>query len=85
MLKNLLLLVALMAVAGEAAAEEAQCGRERAAMVEAIRAYARTHADVLGPQGISESVLTVVAQTERHRFISADSCAVAYADRPVQI
>ena len=44
MMKKLLLL-ALIAVAREATAEDAQCVRERAAMVETIRAYAR----VLGP------------------------------------
>jgi len=84
MMKKLLLLV-LTAVPGEAVAEDAQCVRERAAMVETIRAYARSNAGGLGSQGISESVLTVVGQTERHRFIPAGSCSVAYADRPVPI
>ena len=56
MMKKLLLL-ALIAVAGEATAEDAKCVRERAAMVETIRAYARSNAGLLGPQGISESVL----------------------------
>jgi len=64
MMKKLLLLV-LIAVAREAIAEDAQCVRERAAMVETIRAYARS-AGVLGPQGISESVLKAAGQTERH-------------------
>jgi protein-L-isoaspartate(D-aspartate) O-methyltransferase len=84
MMKKLLLLV-LIAVAREAMAEDAQCVRERAAMVETIRAYARSDAGVLGPQGISESVLKAVRQTERHRFIPAGSCSVAYADMPVPI
>ena len=84
MMKKLLLLV-LIAVPGEAVAADAQCVRERAAMVEVIRDYARSNADVLGPQGIAESVLTVVGQTERHRFTPAGSCSVAYADRPVPI
>jgi protein-L-isoaspartate(D-aspartate) O-methyltransferase len=84
MMKKLVLLV-LIAVPREAVAADAQCVRERAAMVEVIRDYARSNADVLGPQGIAESVLTVVGQTERHRFIPAGSCSVAYADRPVQI
>ena len=83
MMKKLLLL-ALIAVAREAMAEDAQCVRERAAMVETIRAYARS-AGVLGPQGISESVLKAMGQTERHRFIPAGSCSVAYADMPVAI
>lgn len=85
MMKKPLLLLVLMAVPGEAMAEDAKCVRERAAMVETIRAYARSNTADLGPQGISESVLTVVGQTERHRFIPAGSCSVAYADRPVQI
>jgi hypothetical protein len=39
-----------------------------AAMVETVRAYARSEAGVLGPQGISEAVLQAMGQTERHRF-----------------
>ena len=42
-------------------------------------------ADVLGPQGISESVLQAMGQTERHRFIPERSCSVAYMDAPVLI
>jgi protein-L-isoaspartate(D-aspartate) O-methyltransferase len=84
MIKKLLLL-ALIAIASEAAAEDAKCIRERAAMVETIRAYARSDADLFGPQGISESVLAAMEQTERHRFIPGASCSVAYADRPVSI
>ena len=84
MMKKLLLL-ALFAVACEATAEDAQCVRERAAMIDTIRAHARFDAGVLGPQGISESVLEAVGQTERHRFIPERSCSIAYADRPVPI
>jgi protein-L-isoaspartate(D-aspartate) O-methyltransferase len=84
MLKKLFLL-GLIAVAGEAAAEDAKCIRERVAMIETIRAYARSNADLFGPQGISESVLAAMGQTERHRFIPGASCSVAYADRPVSI
>ena len=84
MLKKLLLL-ALLAVASEATAQDGQCIRERAAMAEIIRAYARSDAGVLGPQGISESVLKAMGETERHRFMSGRSCAVAYADGPVSI
>ena len=79
-----LLLLAFTAVASEAMAQDAQCVRERAAMVETIRTYARRDADAL-PQGISESVLEAVAQTERHRFIPGRSCSVAYRDGPVPI
>ena len=68
MMKKLLLL-AFIAVACEAMAQEAQCVPERAAMVDTIRAYARSEAGVLGPQGISERVLEAMGQTERHRFI----------------
>ena len=84
MMKKLLLLV-LMAVAREAMAEDAQCVRERAAMVETIRAYAQSEASLLGPQGISERVLEAMVQTERHRFIPGRSCSVAYMDGPVLI
>jgi protein-L-isoaspartate(D-aspartate) O-methyltransferase len=84
MLKKLLLL-ALLVVASEATAQDGQCIRERAAMAEIIRAYARSDAGVLGPQGISESVLKAMGETERHRFMSGRSCAVAYADGPVSI
>jgi protein-L-isoaspartate(D-aspartate) O-methyltransferase len=84
MMKKLLLL-ALIAVASEATAEDSQCVRERAAMVETIRAYARSDAGLLGPHGISESVLQAMGQTERHRFIPGRSCSVAYADTPIPI
>jgi protein-L-isoaspartate(D-aspartate) O-methyltransferase len=84
MMKKLLPL-ALIAVAGEAPAEDAKCVRERAAMIETIRAYAQPNAGLFGPQGISESVLEAMRQTERHRFIPGASCSVAYADRPVSI
>ena len=44
-MKTLLLLVlSMVAVAREAIAQDAQCDRERAAMVETIRAYARAYA-----------------------------------------
>ena len=80
-----LLLLALIAVTSEATAQDGQCVRERAAMVEIIRAYARSDAGVLGAQGISESVLKAIGQTERHRFIPGRSCGVAYAEGPVPI
>jgi protein-L-isoaspartate(D-aspartate) O-methyltransferase len=80
-----LLLLAFITVAWEALAEDAQCVPDRAAMVEVIRAYARSEAAVFGPQGISERVLESMAQTERHRFIPGRSCSVAYKDAPVLI
>jgi protein-L-isoaspartate(D-aspartate) O-methyltransferase len=60
-----LLLLTFGAFASEAMAQDAQCVPERAAMVETIRAYARLEADVLGPQGISESVLEAIGKTQR--------------------
>ena len=85
MMKKLLLLVLIVVVAPEATAEDVKCLREHAAMMKTIRAYARSEAGLLGPQGISERVLEAMGQTERHRFIPGSSCSVAYADRPVSI
>src|ERR1700730_6810608 len=85
-MKTLLLLVLSMAAAArEATAQDAECVRERAAMVETIRAYARSAASVLGQQGLSERVLEVMGQTKRHLFIPERSCSIAYADRPIPI
>ena len=84
-LMKLLLPLVFVAVACEAMAQDAQCVHERAAMVETIRAYARSEADILGPQGISDRVLEAIGQTERHRFIPGRSCSVAYMDAPVRI
>jgi protein-L-isoaspartate(D-aspartate) O-methyltransferase len=68
-----------------ATAPDEQCVRERAAMVETIRAYARSDAAVLGQQGLSESVLEAIGQTKRHLFIPERSCSIAYADTPIPI
>ena len=85
-MKTLLLLVfSMVAVMGEAIAEDAQCVSERAAMVETIRAHARSYAGVLGQQGISERVLQAMGQTKRHLFVPDRSCSIAYADRPLPI
>jgi protein-L-isoaspartate(D-aspartate) O-methyltransferase len=86
-MKTLLLLVlSMVSAAREATAQEdAQCVRERAAMVETIRAYARSDASVLGQQGLSERVLEAMGQTKRHLFIPERSCSMAYADRPFPI
>jgi protein-L-isoaspartate(D-aspartate) O-methyltransferase len=78
-------MLALIAVAGDAAAEGVTCVPERAAMIETIRVYARSGAGFLEPQGILEGILQAMGQTERHRFIPGASCSVAYADRPVSI
>ncbi len=80
-----LLLLAFIAVASEAMAQDEQCVPDRAAMVETIRAYAQSEASLLGPQGISERVLEAVGQTERHLFVPGRSCSVAYMDGPILI
>jgi protein-L-isoaspartate(D-aspartate) O-methyltransferase len=81
----LLLVLSMIAAAREATAQDAQCVRERAAMVETIRAHARSYASVLGQQGLSERVLEAMGRTERHLFIPEKSCSIAYADRSVPI
>jgi protein-L-isoaspartate(D-aspartate) O-methyltransferase len=68
----------------DAVAEEATCARERAAMIETIRAYAQRDTTAL-PQGISEDVLKVMEGIERHKFIPDGTCAIGYVDRPVPI
>jgi protein-L-isoaspartate(D-aspartate) O-methyltransferase len=78
------LAVILLAGASDAAAEEAQCVRERAAMIETIRAHAKQDPKLL-PQGISEDVLKVMAAIGRHKFIPDGNCAIGYVDRPVPI
>ena len=81
----LLLVIAMGAVAREAAAQEAECTRDRAAMVEAVGAYARSYVNVLGKEGLSERVLEALGRTKRHLFISERSCSTAYADTPLSI
>ena len=81
----LLLVISMGAVAREAAAQDAECARERAAMVETIRAYARSHVNALGQDGLSERVLEALRRTKRHLFIPERSCSIAYADKPVSI
>jgi protein-L-isoaspartate(D-aspartate) O-methyltransferase len=77
------LVLSMVAVAREATARDAQCERERAAMVETVRDYARSSA--VGQQSISERVLEAMARTKRHLFIPERSCSIAYADMPVSI
>src|SRR4030081_2322937 len=85
-MKSLLLPATCMVdVAREAPARDAKCLRERAPMVETIRAYARSDASVLGQQGLSERVLEAMRQTKRHLFVPDRSCSIAYADRPLPI
>lgn len=86
MLKGLVVVFAILSVvaAADAVAEEAQCVRERAAMIETIRGHARQDTVAL-PQGISEDVLKVMGAIERHKFIPHGTCAAGYVDRPVPI
>jgi protein-L-isoaspartate(D-aspartate) O-methyltransferase len=79
------LMLSIMATAQEATAQDGQCARERAAMVETIRAYAQLEARVLGKQGLSDRVLEVMGQTNRHQFVPVRACAIAYADMPLSI
>ena len=85
-MKILLPLVLSMATfAREATAQDELCARERAAMVETIRAYAHSASSGAGQQPISERVLEAMGRTKRHLFIPERSCAIAYADMPVSI
>jgi len=77
--------VLFVALAHGAAAEEAQCAKERAAMIDTIRVHAHRDIAMLGPQGISENALKVMGEIERHRFIPNGNCFVGYMDRPIPI
>jgi protein-L-isoaspartate(D-aspartate) O-methyltransferase len=84
--KTLALVVLLMVAIGrEANAQDADCVRERAAMVESIQAYARSHASALRQQGMSARVLQAMGQAKRHLFVPERSCSIAYADMPLSI
>ncbi|MBR0694460.1 protein-L-isoaspartate(D-aspartate) O-methyltransferase [Bradyrhizobium lablabi] len=69
----------------EASTQDAECIRERAAMIETIRGYFRSDVGVFGQHGPSERVLEAMGQTRRHLFIPGRSCSVAYADMPAPI
>jgi protein-L-isoaspartate(D-aspartate) O-methyltransferase len=84
MWKCLAAIFAILAASQGAAAEEGACARERAAMIETIRAHAKQDVAVL-PQGIAKPALDAMAAIERHRFIPDGNCAIGYADRPVSI
>ena len=81
----LLLVLSMVAVAYEVAAQDAECVRERAAMVDSIRAYARSYVTALGQDGLSERVLEALGRTNRHLFVPERSCSTAYADTPLSI
>ncbi|WOH69056.1 protein-L-isoaspartate(D-aspartate) O-methyltransferase [Bradyrhizobium sp. BWA-3-5] len=83
--KILPLLLSMVAVTQEVAAQDAECVRERAAMVETVSAYARSHVNALGQDGLSERVLEALRRTKRHLFVAERSCSTAYADTPLSI
>jgi protein-L-isoaspartate(D-aspartate) O-methyltransferase len=85
MIGKALLAIAFAALAWPASARDTECLRERAAMVETVRAYSRAGVGIAGPQGISERVLAAMAQTPRHLFIPSGACFAGYADAPVPI
>jgi protein-L-isoaspartate(D-aspartate) O-methyltransferase len=73
------------AAAPAAAVAATSCVRERAEMVNTIKVHAKRNAAALGGQGISERVLRVMGEVERHRFVPGRSCAAAYGDKPLLI
>ncbi len=85
MRKLALLVVFFFAFAHQATAEEADYVRERAAMIETIRAYAKADDRLLGVEGIAENILDVMARTKRHLFVPEHFRSLAYSDRPVSI
>jgi protein-L-isoaspartate(D-aspartate) O-methyltransferase len=84
-MKTLLLVLSMVAGARDATAQDEQCVRERAAMVETIKDYARSRSVISGRRGFSERVLEAMGQTKRHLFIPERSCSIAYADMPLPI
>ena len=83
-MKTLLFALAALITTSGAAAQEADCARERTAMVDIVRAHARSDPKAL-PSGMSDKVLEVMGRTLRHRFIPDGTCAIGYLDRPLPI
>jgi protein-L-isoaspartate(D-aspartate) O-methyltransferase len=83
-MKIVLLTMAIVAVASHAAAQDAQCVRERAAMIGVIQAHVQSDTKAL-PNGLSTRVVEALERTPRHLFMSERSCPIAYADKPVPI
>lgn len=73
------------AVAGGAKAEDDRFVRERAAMIDTIRAHARSGIGLDGSDRLSEPVLAAMAATKRHLFVPERRRTLAYADAPVGI
>ncbi len=83
-MKILLLGLGLVTAASGAVAQEADCARERADMVNVVRAYVQSDPKAL-PSGLSDKVLAVLGRTLRHKFIPDGNCAIGYMDRPLPI
>ena len=81
-MKTLSLVLGFLAAAPNAAAQE--CARERADMVDVVRAYVRSDPKAL-PSGLSDKVLAALGRTLRHKFIPDGNCAIGYLDRPMPI
>ena len=77
------LVLSMVAGAREATAQGAECERERAAMVETIRDYARSSA--AGQQGIRSAFSRPWREPNAICVIPERSCSIAYADMPVSI
>ena len=82
-MRTLLLALGFLALAASNAAAQ-DCARERADMVDVIRAHARSDPKAL-PSGMSDKVLEAMGRTLRHRFIPGGNCALGYMDRPMPI
>lgn len=68
-----------------AAGETPLYARERAAMVETIREYARLDPALDKDDGIAANVIDAMARTPRHKFVPELYRPLAYADRPLPI
>ena len=83
-MKTLSLAIGFLLAASSAAAQEADCARERADMVNTVRAHAQSDPKAL-PSGLSDKVLAAMGRTLRHKFIPDGNCRVGYMDRPFPI
>ena len=79
------LAVVFFAFAYQARAEEVDYVRERAAMIETIRAYGQADDHLLGAEGITKNILDVMARTKRHLFVPEHFRSLAYSDSPLRI
>jgi len=79
------LLLAALVAASNASAQEADCARERAAMIDTIRNHVDYDKETLGPAGMSNRVIQAMQRTLRHRFMPGADCTLGYLDRPMPI